>query len=141
VDFPCHPYEYYYWLRSVRKHYENDPAVRKINNTWCIFWSFLFSSMEGLFFFLNEFTVIFLGSSVSIIIVIEFRISNFAFHFRFSLFSFRLLLFVFDFRLLLFAFRIFACWFSLAFQFFCFRISIFVFRILNCLSYYPIIIS
>eukprot|EP00026_Physarum_polycephalum_P010717 Phypoly_transcript_10892.p1 GENE.Phypoly_transcript_10892~~Phypoly_transcript_10892.p1 ORF type:complete len:291 (+),score=32.65 Phypoly_transcript_10892:105-977(+) len=36
VDYPCHPYEYYYWLRSVRKHYENDPAVRKINNTWYI---------------------------------------------------------------------------------------------------------
>jgi len=36
VDFPCHPYEYDYWLSSVRKQMENDPGVRKINNSWYI---------------------------------------------------------------------------------------------------------
>lgn len=32
VDFPNAPYQYEFWINSVRNHYHNHPAVRKINN-------------------------------------------------------------------------------------------------------------
>ncbi|KAL6050711.1 Phytanoyl-CoA dioxygenase [Balamuthia mandrillaris] len=34
LDTAAPPYEYQYWLRSVRKHKEDSPDVRKINNSW-----------------------------------------------------------------------------------------------------------
>jgi len=36
VDFQATPYEYDYWLKSVTKHKNQSPDVRKINNAWWI---------------------------------------------------------------------------------------------------------